>query len=460
MSEPRPFSQRLRGITIEPPPHAWENAVRGWWNDHPNQDRTEFRRQLGLPIDQPIIMTGHQAEFWHPGIVSKYIAANAAADRIGAAVSVLVVDQDANPPADIRYPDRDPKTGALIARTWNALPGASALAERGVPLGSIPAESPAPPPQSELDAGNSSGLTGIHASLRAHAGATSVAEQVVLAAIDRLGDVTPLPNLVYAGSLARTSLFASLTKKMLAAPRACVEAYNAAVAAYPAAGMKPLDAGDDPELPLWFLPPSPLSPRRRARASMLAASTPEAFVPRALLMTALLRLAGCDLFIHGLGGGIYDPVTEHWIRHWLGASLAPVAVVTATLTLPLGADLMPPEEIDRAQWLAHHARHDPSVFSDHSAVAEKQRLLARIRELKRAGESPWSAFTELHALLDRMRTEHAERLGELRAEASAAASRRSEAAVLYDRAWPFPLYPKSDLSSLAVEIRRLFDHSV
>ena len=34
-----------------------------------------FREQLGLPTDRPIVMSGHQAQIWHPGILSKYLAA-------------------------------------------------------------------------------------------------------------------------------------------------------------------------------------------------------------------------------------------------------------------------------------------------------------------------------------------------------------------------------------------------
>ena len=37
-----------------------------------------LREQLGLPVHGPVIMTGHQAEFWHPGILAKYLACDAA----------------------------------------------------------------------------------------------------------------------------------------------------------------------------------------------------------------------------------------------------------------------------------------------------------------------------------------------------------------------------------------------
>ena len=40
-------------------------------------------------------------------------------------------------------------------------------------------------------------------------------------------------------------------------------------------------------------------------------------MPRALLLTLLLRSFACDLFVHGLGGEIYDPAMEAWVAPWV-----------------------------------------------------------------------------------------------------------------------------------------------
>ena len=50
-------------------------------------------------------------------------------------------------------------------------------------------------------------------------------------------------------------------------------------------------------------------------------------MPRALMLTALVRLAMCDLFVHGTGGAAYDTVMEAWISSWLGVTPAPIGVV-------------------------------------------------------------------------------------------------------------------------------------
>jgi hypothetical protein len=454
MSSPLPLEQRLRSVTLTPGADAWAGLVRGWWNEHPHPERTTFRSQLGLPTDRPVIMSGHQAEFWHPGIFAKYVATGAAASALGAAGAWVIVDQDANEPGAIRFARRE-GSGPLTSGVWRALPNADELAASGVPLCSIPAQLPAPIPDG---AQPSPALRSIEASLRGQAGAGSVAAQVASALHDCLSASAAALTTFAATRIAATSLFADLVRRMRDDAGACARAYNDAVRAHPGAGMKPLMDGDDPELPLWHIPGSPAAPapRRRATLRTLEKAPLASLAPRALFMTGLLRLAGCDLFIHGLGGGTYDPITEQWLRSWLGAELAPAAVVTATLTLPLEADVLPPEAIDWSVWRAHHARHDPLLLGDRPAAATKAELLSRINSAKKTGEDPAPAFRELHAMLAAVRTRHAPELAHLASDAARASARRPEAAILHDRTWAAPLYPTEDLAALRDTIEYAF----
>lgn len=458
MSAALPLEQRLRSITIEPAASTWADLVKRSWNGRPTKQQAEFRAQLGLPTDRPVIMSGHQAEFWHPGIFAKYVATGAAARAIGGAPAWVMVDQDTNTPGNVRYPVHD-DGGALRARAWDALPRAGALAETNVPLCRVPAEGPADAPAAGPE--SRPALDAISTALRTHASASSVAEQVTLALDDILGQVARTIPTILASRLASTALFVELLDRMRRDPLACVRAYNAAARAHPGAGMKLLLEGEDAELPLWVMPglTTDPKPRRRATVRALADAAPGSLAPRALFMTGLLRYAGCDLFVHGLGGGVYDPITEAWFRSWLGAELAPAAVVTATLTLPLEADVLPPEAIDWAVWRAHHARHDPLALGDRSAAARKAALLSRIRAAKKAGEDPAPAFRELHEMLDGLRADHAPALEHLGAEAARVRARRPEAAVLHDRTWAVPFYPHIDLESFRSIIEAAFSSS-
>ena len=57
--------------------------------------------------------------------------------------------------------------------------------------------------------------------------------------------------------------------------------------------------------------------------------------PKALANTLFLRWLVCDLFVHGLGGAVYDQVTDALGRAWFGCEPPTFALVSATLRLPL-----------------------------------------------------------------------------------------------------------------------------
>lgn len=453
-------ADRLHSITLTPAPSTWADLIATWRRAPANTfaDTRAFRSELSLPTDRPVVLTGHQAEFWHPGIVAKYLAAHAVAAKNNAAVGWVVVDQDSNTPATIRYPRRE-KHKSLAVRTWEALPDVDSLVELNAPLAAIPARAPSPVPKDDTDPHVATGLSNIHRALAAHTGASSVAQQVARAAADLIGGVIPAAPLIFATDLARTGLFAAILDRMRQDPAGCATLYNKAVAANPAAGMAPLRIGGDPELPLWVMSSKSGQPRTRATARTLASISTKAgcsLAPRALLMTAMLRMAAGDLFIHGFGGGIYDTITEQWIREWLGVELAPTVVASATLHLPIDADVMPPAAIDHAQWQAHHVRHDPAMLGDAAAASKKVEILARINELKRTGQSPAAAFAELQQLLQSLRAAHAATISAFDHTASEARTHRADATIAHDRTWAFPLYPEADIRRLKTEIEARF----
>jgi hypothetical protein len=229
--------------------------------------------------------------------------------------------------------------------------------------------------------------------------------------------------------------------------------YNAAVSAYPEAGVSPLKVGStlgEIELPLWRLEFG--KPRARIFAGDADA---ERGVPRALLMTGLLRWAYCDLFIHGMGGANYDRITERWFRQWLGVDLAPSVMITADLRLPLeGADISS-ADVANARWRAHHVRHDPTMGGDTAAAERKQDLVRRIAGRRERGEHPIEEYRTLQTLLAEYRVHHAAALNAASAEAERAARLLSGRKIASDRTWAFPLYSDEALRSLRAEVERL-----
>ncbi len=449
-----PAAQRLEW-SAEPRPDRWVGLMRDRWNTARRDDRSlRFRSQLGLPTDRPIVMTGHQPLMVHPGVLAKYIAASAVADTHGAHASFLVVDQDETDPGAIEIPTRR-EQGALGRRMVRLLDAAPA----GVPAGCVPAQGPL---RIENDADDwpfiDAGVRRISGALDAHADASSLAEQSALASFELMRDIGIAGAPLLATRLARTDLFRELVGRMRADPLAFVERYNAAVAAHPGARMAPLImslAADRYELPLWALAPN--SPRRRVYEEELDCAALDTLAPRALFMTLLVRLVGCDLFIHGAGGWVYDRITEQLARDWLGEELAPMTMATATVTLPL-LEAPPPSDADvaHAKWLAHHARHDPAMLGDPGAAKNKSRLLREIESLPRRSPQRAAAFRAMHQSLDAARESHADELHRLRDAARHTERAHDSALIAAERSWAFPLYPDSTLAEFGEKVRSAF----
>jgi hypothetical protein len=187
----------------------------------------------------------------------------------------------------------------------------------------------------------------------------------------------------------------------------------------------------------------------------------EVLAPRALLLTAMLRSAGCELFIHGVGGGAYDRVTDRWLallregsttRALVGDAPAPTCIVSATrhLRFPGGA-LATPQEIAHAAWLTHRARFDPLILADRAAAAEKAHLLHTVATAPTRADK-LAAYRALHAALAEYRAVHAEQLEHIDVLAQSARMTRRTAEVVFDRTWPFPYYPQATLDALARDV--------
>ncbi len=442
MAVPAPTPETDRPLlTIEPPATGWRCELA------PSPEKSRFRAQLGLPTGTPIVMSGHQAALWHPGILAKLLGAEAMARRAGACSAWVVVDHDDNDAARVEFPRR---VGELAVRdAWRMgpapVPGQITGARPGLRVTTVPGDSGF----GIVD----EGLARIGRAMDDAAGAPSLAAQVTACAWSLASGLAAAPVTVMATSLARTDLMHELVDRMRRDPGACVEAYNRAAVAVPRARIRALsrEAGRW-ELPLWRLEDG-------RRTPVWSDDVPECehLAARALLMTALLRLGACDLFIHGTGGGVYDRVMEAWIGEWLGRRCAPAAVMSATCYLPLGLGAVgTPEDLSEAVARSRRARHDPGVLGLGALSREKRALAAGVRGdgLTRAERA--TAYSRMHAWLGEYRSVYAGRIAELETRAADAAGALALASVVYDRTWAFPLYPPGVLGSLEACVREAF----
>ncbi|MFN0012034.1 MAG: hypothetical protein ACKVS8_10365 [Phycisphaerales bacterium] len=445
-------------VHIRPEPHAWA-ALLAANRASTNPAAALFRRQLGLPTNVPIVMSGHQAQFWHAGILAKHFATLHTAAAHHAHPAWIVVDQDEPEFLDLRFPTRDP-AGALADDRYRIVPATAGISA-STNAAALPAFDPEPLPPALSAAACEAVVPALQRTREAllhHRSCATAAEQVARAAASLAAPFADnhVPTLLFASRLARTTLFTKLVQRMAANPAACHTAYNAALTAAPRTGIAPLAADaarDRLELPLWHIDAS--GHRRRVWSTDLGTLATETLAPRALLLTGLLRLAACDLFIHGLGGGGatgtagYDRATDHWFAAWLGQELAPTALATATLLLPL-LDHAPaaPADIAHARWVAHHARHSPAALAQWGAEQEKRALALRITRtpMRRVRAA---LFARMHALLADVRSAHTTRLADLAARADTLASRAATERLAADRTWPFMLHDERALARLS-----------
>lgn len=111
--------------------------------------------------------------------------------------------------------------------------------------------------------------------------------------------------------------------------------------------------------------------------------------PRALITTMFVRLVVSDLFMHGIGGGKYDQMTDAIIEDYFDIEPPAMCVATATMHLPLQQrslrgtladnDAAVHRELETMRRLRYHAEEHVSNPDE-----ETQRLLQAKRDLMRA----------------------------------------------------------------------------
>jgi hypothetical protein len=400
----------------------------------------ESRAALGLPADRPVVLTGHQAGIWHAGILAKWLLADSIARSSGAATAAILVDQDTNDAGAIAYPSL--VDGLPRVATLPTLPS-----RRGGPTG-LARPVRVAPPEGETVPELLPRLAAIAAAVNAEAKAPDLAGQMSAAndrlLRDRLG-LEP-PTTIAASRLLELPFAAALLGGFAAGPEAAT-AYAAALASDPRAA-RPLARG---ELPAWRLVPGePFGRREPVRVGDPPPTAPVRLAPRAFLLTAIARLVLGDLFIHGTGGGRYERVTEEWIRRWLGIRLAPMAVASATLRLPLATGLEASVTLTPAAF--RRISIDPDATGSAPSAASRT-FLEAIAAAPRRSAARREAYRGLIADRERRRRGDAERLTRLASEVERSRVAAAALEVARSRTWPWPLHDDASLAALVASIR-------
>ncbi|MSR40760.1 MAG: hypothetical protein EXS10_02530 [Phycisphaerales bacterium] len=385
--------------------------------------RQDSRASLGLPLDVPIIVTGHQAGIWHAGIAEKFAFGSSIARALGGVLVHIVIDHDTNDASEVAFPaaihgklvrlhlERSPRErGVNALRSCVRVRRPEALVEEKARV--LP----------RVDAA----LTAIEHAITQHATQPNLALQMAHAA-NALLPTSDAPSFTIAATdIARLPFAKAMRAHFDVRARDC---YNFALGSE---RVRRLHTG---ELPFWRL-----LPETRGRVQLSTNDDDTLAAPRALTLTALVRLAIGDLFVHGTGGADYERATDRWLDAWLGVETtrAPIAVATATRFVQgLDANLEP---LDPRATLENLRRLDADPFMGASLSSEKRAMLEKIASLPREEKTArFEAFSRMQESI-RVRREV------VRAERDALESallRGQDAtrlhALAFDRTWPFPL---------------------
>lgn len=381
--------------------------------------------------DRPLLVTGHQPEFYHPGIWIKAFAVTKAAKDMGGFGLNLAVDHDAGElSAHVPWRDAD---GLRVAKHYLVRPKA------GRPLETMPAPTEERVERfiAEIEERLATlGEDEVPRHLwRAFAdGLRTVVAEKGAAAPRTAAEVGLRSRAVYEGALGQCLVsdvpvsWVSATGEFLlffvhwaVNARPLLEAYNDALAEFrtrhrvrslgnpfPDLLIRPDGAV---ELPFWGLTTDGIRRKLYARRAgddivlenlegvfaRLPASGGDKAVsaligagvqirPRAVPLTVFHRLFVADLFIHGTGGARYDEVTDGLIRRYFGIEPPSLAVVSATFHLPLRAA---PVQFSAVQKLRHKLRDlrwNPQRYAwEASGVDEEtdERLAELVKEKER-----------------------------------------------------------------------------
>ncbi len=474
---------------------------------------SDFLRQAGEPIPQGgdlhLILAGHQPELFHPGVWIKNFALNGLARRHGLLPVNLVVDNDTAKSASVRLPVRETTSNGGVYLT-------------SVPFDHMTAEVPYEERHVQ-DEEMFAGFDVMADAMMEPWGFKSILPDF-WAEVKRQSQLTPLLGERFAAArrtferrwgchnfelpisrLCTTESFAWFVCHLLADSARFAEVHNAALLDHRKSHrirsknhpVPELERhGDYYETPFWawragqlrrnrlFVrvldggidlragdeewPTVPLAdPAETVAAWRLLEKQGFKVRTRALTTTLFARLIAGDLFIHGIGGGKYDELTDEIIRRYFAIEPPAFVVLSGTLLLPLLVFQNAEERMKRTHKLLRDFRYNPEDVwselqsSDSFGLMEEQfdsPAWALCRE-KRAWLRKEPAnkaerreqFQALRAINDRFQPFLAFEEGEERQKLARAEQEVHANSIMQRRDYSFCLFPEAKLREFCTQ---------
>lgn len=451
-------------------------------------EAASYAAEVGLalaapwPGSGPVIGTGHQPFLFHPGIWTKHLLVA----RLGGQAAALNMPVDCDAAEDVGADVPVLGDGLRIVRETLI------RAEADVPYEALPAPAPAAwqafldrvdghlqtlPRHTvhEIFSAFSARTARLHApdlggfltlARRVHEGPRRYAEVPV----SRLTQTAEF-RLFVTHILRDAGRFAASYNRHLDDYR---ERYNVRSAAQPFPNLT--RDGPRTELPFWIIREG----RRRPvfvepaadRVRLWAGEEPVGEVPlrgepagleaveirpKALALTAFKRVCVVDLFVHGVGGGRYDRVTDAVLLDFFNLTPPGYAVVTSTLHLPLN-EFDPTEERGGLQRRLLELRHNPERVLTSPAreqqqwIEEKWRLIRRLDDSSLSRRERREATHRIRELNEWLARALAGEQASIERRLSTLAEISEASAAATHRGYPFCFFPPAAVEALVDRI--------
>lgn len=476
----------LRGVNLElagQPLNRWQDELRAEVLRAAVRHTSVYRDYTGAKDSQRIVMAGHQPELFHPGVWLKNFALSRFAGDVGATAINFIVDHDLASSRGIDVPqlvsrravrrgfvDLD-RAGPVIPWEMHRIADRDRFDSFATRVGQAMR-----PWVDEPCIGSFWSAAREAADRCANLGCAVASGRHELEA--RLGLQTlELPL----SSACRTHGFFAFAVALLSEMPRFHACYNAAVEHYRGAHGIRSQAHPVPRLgesdgwlesPFWVYGSDDpqrrgiwvrlrndtleLSDRRQRAIKLVDVGNETKLVralhdqcgpnfqlrPRALTTTMFARLMLSDLFLHGIGGGKYDQLTDRIIEQFFGIQPPGFMVLSGTVRLPGVSQPKHARAIQEIDEQIRQTYFNPQRFADRVAMpaAAVEAFSERLRSIPPRGkkqrwhDSVTALRAQLSARLSPLR-------GDLRQQRDRLIRQSRSQQVLASREWSFALYP-------------------
>jgi hypothetical protein len=437
--------------------------------------------------DVPRIASGHQPEFFHPGVWAKNFVLHAMARRVGGEPLFLIADHDTMKSTGFRWPvsEADPARVKLQSIPFDVptpkLPYETPYEERGIVepaqfAKSIEAIGKTQIPWTPLLVEHAARFRDVVSRCNTWSEATSCLRR----SFEKSWGIVNRESST--SQLCTTPAFAHFVTEIATHAGRFAEVYNGAIREYrqtwklkslnhPAPELKQAagPTGSRVELPFWvWHRDRPLRQGLWAKPDgteigLLADTTPVGTLrpahavddlsaiadagwkirPRALSLTLFVRLCVADLFIHGIGGAKYDEVTDTLFRKFFGIEAPAIAVATGTLRLPLTRfPTLPADRLATARGI-RDLTWNPQRYRNESDLSERKAMLIAQEPQGTPARRVW--FRQLQAITAELRAGTESQRISLEETLARQAQELDANAILGGREYAWPLHAEASL---------------